>query len=102
LLALTRRRNQEDEDYDDEPSVYPERQSPYASSPRPSQPGYGQGYPQGGYPQGGYPPIIVVAPPQNQMPNPYGHLLPPGPMHEPPIARDFKIIGGEDDDTFDA
>jgi hypothetical protein len=48
-----------------------------------------------------------VTPPQNQLPNPYSNLLPPGTlppgyMNEPPASRDFRIIGEDDDDTFDA
>jgi hypothetical protein len=53
------------------------------------------------YPQAPTPPVIVITPNQNQ-PNPYANYLPPGNMLEPPASRDFKIIGGEDDDTLDA
>ncbi len=95
LIALTRQRETREDEYEHEADSYaepPRRQGPAPHAP---MSGYGSGYP----------PVIVVAPPQNQLPNPYAHLLPPGnlppgSMHEPPISRDFKIIGG-DDDTFD-
>ncbi len=91
LLALTRRRAQDSNSYDDEPVSYPEPVTPYHPPAPPRQP---------------YPPIIVVTPPQNQSLNPYNTLLPPGSlpsgynMQEPPSTRDFRIIG-EDDDTFE-
>ncbi len=81
LIALTREREAPTEE-EDEVSGYPERISPYP--PRASQPPY--------------PPVIVVAPPQSQLPGPYGGYLPPGNMREPPMTRDFKIIGDDEDD----
>ncbi len=81
LIALTRKRDERAEE--EEPvSGYPERVDPYP--PRAAQ--------------APYPPVIVVAPPQGQLPNPYGGYLPPGNMHEPPVARDFRVIGEDEDD----
>ncbi len=80
LIALTRERKPPAEE--DVVSSYPDQLSPYP--PRaPQQP---------------YPPVIVVAPPQSQLPGPYGGYLPPGNMREPPMTRDFKIIGDDEDD----
>ncbi len=87
LLALTRNR-QSEVDYDsaneyETPTYQP---APY-TPPAPPQ---------------SYPPIIVMAPPTGQLPNPYQlppNALPPGyTMNEPPRTRDFKIIGEDDDD----
>ncbi len=81
LIALTRRRDEPVEE-EQAASGYPERIDPYP--PRP--------------PQSPYPPVIVVAPPQGQLPSPYGGYLPPGNMHEPTVTRDFRIIGEDEDD----
>lgn len=90
LIALTRRREQPAEE--EEPALdYPVASAPYGGH-TPRQP---------------YPPVIVITPQQGQMPNPYGGLLLPGHlpggynMNEPPMTRDFKIVG-EVDDGYDA
>ncbi len=81
LVALTRRRAADEEDQEvieTYPAHYPN------VSPRPAQPAY--------------PPVIVVAPPQSPFPNSYSPMLPPGyNMNEPPISRDFRIIGEDDE-----
>ncbi len=89
LIALTRRRS--------EPA---EKEEPAPDYPAPA-------VPYGGYPsRQPYPPVIVITPQQGQIPNAFGGLLPPGQMpagysmNEPPIMRDFRIIG--QDDEFDA
>jgi hypothetical protein len=89
LIALTRKRDAPVDS--EEESDYPEPVYPYPSrSPR--QP---------------YPPVIVITPQQNQLPGPYAGLLPPGTfpptysLNEPPMTRDFRVIG-EDDDSLDA
>ncbi len=89
MALLRRRREREEEEADDE--GYPEPASYYPA--RPARPVYPA--------QPGYPPIIVVAPPQQPTPPGYPSLPSGYSMHEPPAARDFKIIG-EDDDTLDA
>lgn len=90
LIALTRSREVPDAAEDDGRD-YPEPFYPYPTrSPR--QP---------------YPPVIVVTPQQSQLPAAFGGLLPPGAfpaglsMNEPPLTRDFRLIG-EDDDSLDA
>lgn len=90
LIALTRRRQEPAEEYEQAPE-YPSSPAPY-----------------GGYsPRQPYPPVIVISPQQGQIPNLYGGLLPPGSlasgynMHEPPMTRDFKVVG-DDDEGFDA
>jgi hypothetical protein len=90
LIALTRRHRDRIVE-EEEAGGDPEPVAPYA--------GYQSRHP--------YPPVIVITPQQGQLPGPYAGLLPPGAMpfgydmNEPPTARDFKIIG-EDDDDVDA
>lgn len=87
LLALTRERHSAAEYVDTSEDDHTRYQpAPYAPPAQPQA----------------YPPIIVMAPPTGQLPNPYQlppNALPPGyTMNEPPRTRDFKIIGEDDDD----
>ena len=68
ILAITRRRDDPVEEYDDEPQP----------------PAYRQ--------PGAYPPVIVVAPPSAQ-PQPYQWNGYP-PTQAPPAHREFRVVGG--------
>lgn len=84
LVALLRRRTRDEYDYSDDiaPSRYDE--APYPAMP-PRQP---------------YPQVIVVAPPQTQMPGAYSNYSPPyAPPRDllpAPEMREFRIVGDED------
>jgi hypothetical protein len=81
LIALTRRRHSHDAEEETE-GIYPERGD--------SRSAYNVRQP--------YPPVIVVTPQQSQLPHPFGGMLPPGyNLNEPPIPRNFKIVGEDDD-----
>jgi hypothetical protein len=85
LIALTRRRREKPEQEGLEGDYL--QQGGLHSSYNPRQP---------------YPPVIVVTPQQSPFPHPFGGMLPPGyNMNEPPMTRNFKIVG-EDDDSYDA
>lgn len=87
LVALLRRRTRDD--YEDIEDVVPSRydEAPHAPSPT-RQP---------------YPQVIVVAPPQNQMPGNFPNYSPPysspRDLLPAPEMREFRIVG--EDDTLD-
>lgn len=94
VIALTREREHRAAEYqvEREPSVWVDPDpTMYPPPPRPS-------FPLSPLP--GYPPIYLVAPPQATLPANYLPYPPASnPVPPPPIERDFKIVGDEEDEV---
>lgn len=90
LVALTRERSRYVAAYqpEPEPSVWIEPDPAPYSSPVPALPMRSQPT---------YPQVLLVAPPQTSLPANYLPYLQGNSALPPPIERDFKIVGDEDD-----